>query len=178
MNAVLPDTIAVAALEYAQPDFHARYSAQSRWYRYDILNCATRSPIQHRFAWHRSRPLVADAMHESLQYLVGTHDFRAFAAGEEAGARTVRNVLTARCRRRGEVVRITVEANAFLRHMMRRIVGTLVEIGEGRKPITHMKRVLDAKNKTFAGPTAPAKGLCLIRVCYPQTNALEQREED
>ena len=178
MNAVLPESIAVAALERAKPEFHARYSAQSRRYRYDIWNGAHRSPLRHRFAWHRSKPLPTDALHAALQCLLGTHDFRAFAAGEEPDARTVRNVMSAQCRRRGNVVRITVEANAFLRHMVRRIVGTLVEIGEGRKPVEHMEEALHTGNKATAGPTAPAKGLFLVRVRYPDAFALEQSKED
>lgn len=178
MNAVLPHTIAVTAMEQAAAGFHARYSAKSRRYRYDILNCATRSPIQHRFALHRGRPLDATAMHAGLQALIGAHDFRAFAGGEDPGASTVRNVTSASCRRCGDMVRITVEANAFLRHMVRRIVGTALVIGEGRKPAEHMERVLAAQCKALAGPTAPAKGLFLIRVTYPDNFGLETAEED
>lgn len=117
-------------------------------------------------------------MHEALQSLVGTHDFRAFAAGEEPDASTVRHVTSACCERRGDIVRIVVKANAFLRHMMRRIVGTALEIGEGRKPIEHMGRVLVAGDKALAGPTAPAKGLFLIQVTYPGAAALENITED
>jgi len=178
MNAVLPDTIAVAGLEHAEPNFHARYSAKSRCYRYDILNTATRSPIQHRFALHRSKRLDADAMHTALQSLVGTHDFRAFAAGEDRDAVTVRDVTKVTCRRSGEMVRITVEANAFLRHMMRRIVGTALEIGEGRKRTEHMKDVLTSRDKALAGPTIPAKGLFLVRVTYPGTPGFDTTNED
>ena len=83
-------------------------------------------------------------MHVALQSLVGSHNFRAFAGGEEPGASTVRNVTYATCRRSGDTVRIKVEANAFIRHMMRRIVGTALEIGEGRKPTEHMEQVLAA----------------------------------
>ncbi len=178
LNAVLPDTIAVAALERAEASFHARYSAKSRCYRYDILNTATRSPIQHRFALHRSKRLDADAMHTALQSLVGTHDFRAFAAGEDRDAVTVRDVTRVTCRRSGEMVRITVEANAFLRHMMRRIVGTALEIGEGRKRTEHMKDVLTSRDKAQAGPTIPAKGLFLVRVTYPGTPGFDTTNED
>lgn len=178
MNAVLPDTIAVADLEHAEPSFHARYSAKSRCYRYDILNRATRSPIRHRFALHRSKRLDVDAMHTALQSLVGTRDFRAFAAGEDRDAVTVRDVTRVTCRRSGEMVRITVEANAFLRHMMRRIVGTALEIGEGRKRTEHMKDVLTSRDKALAGPTIPAKGLFLVRVTYPGTLGLDTTNED
>jgi tRNA pseudouridine38-40 synthase len=178
LNAVLPDTIAVAELEHAKPGFHARYSATSRCYRYDILNNPTRSPIRHRFALHRSRLLDTEAMHAAMQSLIGTHDFRAFAGGEEPGASTVRNVTYATCRRSGDTVRIKVEANAFIRHMMRRIVGTALEIGEGRKPTEHMEQVLAAGNKALAGPTTPAKGLFLIRVTYPDTFAPKRTKED
>ena len=178
MNAVLPNTVAVADLGYAASEFHARYSARSRRYRYDIINSETRSPITHRFALHRSRPLDAAAMHDALQCLGGTHDFRAFAAGEPANLSAVRKVLSASCRRSEDMLRIVVEANAFLRHMVRRIVGTLLEIGEGRKPIEHMERVLATRDKAEAGPTAPAKGLFLIRVTYPDTLALKSKEED
>ena len=178
MNAVLPHSIAVAGMEYADADFHARYSAVSRQYRYAILNCATRSPIHHRFALHRSRPLDAAAMHTGLQCLVGTHDFRAFTAGEEPDASTVRNVTDVTCSRCGDMVHVTVEANAFLRHMMRRIVGTALEIGDGRQPTDYMEHVLSSKCKALAGPTAPAKGLFLIRVTYPDTLGLETTKED
>ncbi len=178
LNAVLPDTIAVAAVAQAEQDFHARFSAKSRRYRYDILNSATRSPLQHRFALHRSHSLDAAAIHGALQYLVGSHDFRAFAAGEETTATTIRNVEMASCRRSGDMVRIVVEANAFLRHMMRRIVGTVLEIGEGRKPTEHLERVLRARDKALAGPTAPAKGLFLVRVTYPERFVLTLTQED
>ena len=178
MNAVLPPEIAVAGMKQAVAGFHARYSAVSRQYRYAILNCATRSPIQHRFALHRSRPLDADAMHSGLQYLVGTHDFQAFTAGEDPDASTVRTVTDVTCRRCGDMVHVTVVANAFLRHMMRRIVGTALEIGDGRQPAEYMERVLTSKCKALAGPTAPAKGLFLIRVTYPDTLGFETTKED
>lgn len=174
LNAVLPKSVAVAEVSRAKAGFHARYSASSRWYRYDILNTATRSPLLERFALHRSRPLHAPAMHEALQDLVGSHDFRAFAAGEPEDATTVREVIRTSCRRDGDMVRVCIGANAFLRHMVRRIVGTALEIGEGRKPVDHMKRVLASANKALAGPTAPAKGLYLVRVKYPASAGLVQ----
>ncbi len=117
-------------------------------------------------------------MHTGLQSLVGTHDFRAFTAGEDPDASTVRTVTDITCRRCDDMVHVTVEANAFLRHMMRRIVGTALEIGDGRQPTEHMERVLTSKCKALAGPTAPAKGLFLIRVTYPDTLGLETTEED
>ena len=178
LNALLPETVAVAALEEADPDFHARYSALSRRYRYDIWNGPLRSPLRQRFTLHRARPLDADAMHQAVQSLVGTRDCRAFAAGEDPAASTVREIFNAACRRNREMVRITVEANAFVRHMMRRIVGTLLEIGEGRKPPAHMERVLHSGDKALAGPTAPAKGLCLVWVSYPDAPAPKTTKED
>jgi tRNA pseudouridine38-40 synthase len=117
-------------------------------------------------------------MHEALQCLVGTHDFKAFTAGEEPGECTVRQVEQAECIRQGDLVRIDVKANAFLRHMMRRIVGTVLGIGEKRKSIDHMADVLRTGSKALAGPTVPAKGLCLIRVTYPDSLALSKLEED
>lgn len=178
MNAVLPKTIAVAGMDHAEGEFHARYSAKSRWYRYDILNSKTRSPIAHRFALHRSFPLNAAAMHEALQRLTGRHDFRAFTAGEPAGECTVRDLHSAACHRNGDSVQFVVEANAFLRHMVRRIVGTAIEIGEGRKPIGQMEKALNMQDKDLAGPTAPAKGLFLVRVTYPESLAPNWNEED
>ena len=178
LNAVLPETVAVAGLAEADPAFHARYSARSRRYRYDIWNGPRRSPMRQRYTLHRARPLDAGAMHAALQLLVGTHDFRAFAAGEDAAVCTVRAVIRVACQREGELVRVYVEANAFVRHMMRRIVGTLLEIGEGRKPPAHLERVVRSGDKALAGPTAPARGLCLIRVSYPDAPALETMKED
>ena len=178
LNAVLPKTIAITGLDHAAADFHARYSAQSRLYRYDILNSATRSPIEHRYALHRSTPLNVAAMHEALQSLTGRHDFRAFTAGDPAEACTVRDLRRASCRRRGDMVQLRVEANAFLRHMVRRIVGTAIEIGEGRKPIGHMEQALKRQDKALAGPTAPAKGLFLVGVTYPAALAPHWNKED
>lgn len=167
MNSLLPPSIAALEAQEVDPGFHARYSAKSRLYRYDILNRETRSAIQGRFCWHVRQPLDADAMQEAACCLVGVHDFTSFASAdsEEAGSR-VRHVRQLDVRRDGEHVLLTIRANAFLRSMVRTIVGTLVEVGLGRRPCSDIRGILEARDRTKAGKTAPPQGLCLVEVEY------------
>ena len=167
MNSLLPPSI--AALEASEVDeaFHARYSAKSRLYHYDILNRETRSAIEGRFCWHVRWPLDVDAMDEAAQCLLGVHDFTSFASADrdDEGSR-VRNVSEIGVRRAGEHVLLTIRANAFLRSMVRAIVGTLVEVGLGKRPRLEIREVLDARDRARAGKTAPPQGLCLVEVEY------------
>ncbi len=164
-NALLPNDIAVREMSLAAPDFHARFSAVSREYRYTILNQEVRSPLEERYAYHYAQPLDAAAMDRALKYLTGTHDFASFGQPTQ-GDNTVREIMRADCRREGSHIYVDLKANAFLRQMVRSIVGTLLLIGKGALSPLDAKEILQARDRGSAGPPAPAHGLCLIAVNY------------
>jgi tRNA pseudouridine38-40 synthase len=193
MNAHLPADVAVRAIQVAPTGFHARYSALSRRYCYRIVTATTRSPLHRRFAAHVRDRLAVERMRAAACDLVGTHDFVAFGARQGPGS-TKRRVIRAtvgevwatstpvwhtdaagaagaaanRATSDGEarLVEIRVEANAFLRHMMRRIAGTLIRIGAGQLTPDALAQALATGDKALAGPAAPAQGLCLEHVAY------------
>jgi tRNA pseudouridine38-40 synthase len=164
-NAVLSPDIAIKEMAVAEPDFHARFSALERVYRYTILNQAVRSPLEARYTCHYEHDLDAAAMEQALECLVGTHDFASFGQPTQ-GESTVRDVLHASCSREGSHIHVDLTANAFLRHMVRAIVGTLLLVGRGALRAEEMKAILAARDRSQAGPPAPAHGLCLVRVNY------------
>jgi tRNA pseudouridine38-40 synthase len=169
LNAHLPPTIAALAVRDMPDGFHARFSAASRAYCYTILNRPIRSALARGRVWHVAAPLDAAAMAEALASLVGEHDFGAFAGASadlRRGASTVRTVLTASSRRDGELVEIDLRANAFLPHMVRNVVGTLVLVGRGALAPAAVGSILASRDRRQAGPTAPPDGLCLVRVHY------------
>ena len=166
MNSLLPASIVAVVASEESDEFHARYSAKSRLYRYDILNTETPSALVGRYCWHVKQPLDVEAMRDAASCLLGVHDFSSFAsAGEENGNR-VRELIGLEVRREGEHVIIEARANAFLRSMVRAIVGTLVEVGLGKRPGSETVEILEAKDRKLAGRTAPAHGLCLVEVEY------------
>lgn len=164
-NALLPHDIAVREMTLAAPDFHARFTAVSREYRYTILNQKVRSPLQERYTYHYAQPLDVQAMGKALTYLIGTHDFASFGQPTR-GDNTTREVMHASCAREGSHIYIDLTANAFLRQMVRSIVGTLLLVAKGALSPLDVKEVLQARDRGSAGAPAPAHGLCLIRVNY------------
>ncbi len=164
-NALLPHDVAVRQMTLAAPDFHARFSAVSREYRYTILNQEVRSPLEERYAYHYPHPLDVEAMRKALTHLIGTHDFVSFGQPTQ-GDSTIREVIHADCVRNGTHVYIDLTANAFLRQMVRSTVGTLLLVGKGALSPSDMKEILQARDRSSAGAPAPAHGLCLIRVNY------------
>lgn len=162
VNALLPADIAIADVEEAGEDFHARFSATGRTYEYRIRNAPQREPLErHREHW-LPRTLDLDAMGRASEMLVGRHDLSAFAIGPGG----VRNVRRASWAREGTLVRFVVEADAFLRGSVRGIVGTLLWVGRGRTSVEGFGAILRSGDRTKAGPTAPAAGLCLVEVKY------------
>lgn len=162
LNALLPADIAVLELERAAEDFHARFSATGRAYEYRIRNAPVRDPLErHREHW-LPEPLDLEAMRAASAALVGRHEFAAFAAGSR-GVRTVRE---ARWEREGTVVRFSIEADAFLRGMVRGIVGTSIWVGRGKVGPERVGEILAAGDRSAAGPSAPPQGLCLVAVRY------------
>jgi len=162
VNALLPEDIAISSLEPAEDSFHARFSATGRTYEYRIRNAAVRDPLRtRREHWHPAELDVA-AMRAAAAHLIGRHDFAAFAAGE-SGERTVKR---AEWISEGSVLRFEIESDAFLRGMVRGIVGTLLWVGRGKLTVERFAEVLAARDRALAGPSAPAKGLCLVAVRY------------
>jgi tRNA pseudouridine38-40 synthase len=177
LNAVLPPDIRVAEALEAAPDFHPRYDAKKKRYFYLIANHAVLSPFAARYSWHVRRPLDAAGMREAASHLTGRHDFKSFCAAGSSVKTTVREVSLLEVRRtdgveflgiclQGDFIRITVEADGFLRHMVRNIAGTLVEAGSGAISPDKMSEILSSRDRNAAGPTAPGRGLFLERVEY------------
>ena len=169
LNAVLPPDVRILSVADAEPDFHARFSAVAKTYEYRIVNAPLVSPFLHRYAWHIVQPLALEAMREAAAPLVGAHDFAAFQGAGSTVESTERIVDRIDWEDGGGydlpiVLRIT--GNGFLRHMVRNIVGTLVEVGTGRWPAPCVADILASGERTLAGPTAPARGLFLVRVDY------------
>ena len=168
VNSSLSMDVSVSWADAMPPQFHARFSATARCYRYVILNRPARSAVlHHRVAWVH-RPLDAGKMLEAASALVGTHDFSAFrAAGCQANT-PVRSLTAINVRRRGALILIDVTANAFLQHMVRNIAGSLMAVGQGKREPGWLEDVLRSRDRTNAGVTAPPSGLYLMGVRYPQ----------
>ncbi|MBM4310657.1 MAG: tRNA pseudouridine(38-40) synthase TruA [Deltaproteobacteria bacterium] len=166
LNSLLPDDVVVREAVEAHPDFHARFDATARTYWYFILNEAVPSVFYRRYAWHVRKPLDVAAMRTAAALLVGMHDYSSFQAREREGVCMVREVKRVRLKRVGPLLLFEIQATSFLRHMVRGIVGTLVEIGLGKLGAAAMQDILLARDRSHAGPTAPARGLFLKEVRY------------
>lgn len=170
LNAILPEDVAVLEAWEVPYDFHARHTAIRRDYRFLIDNRRVASPLLRRHALHVPQSLNVAAMAEALGVLRGIHDFAAFAGGQQEGS-TVRTCYITDCEPvelwGQPLIAITIAANAFLRHMMRNIVGTLLLVGEGKLDASGLAAVLASRDRRKAGRTAPAHGLYLMSVSYP-----------
>ncbi len=172
MNALLPPEVAVRAASLEPDGFDARRSASGKRYRYAIENGPTRAPLSRLAAWQLFRPLDAGAMRAAAAHLVGRHDFASFQAADCECAHAVRDLR--RCDVLGEGggrIEVVVEATAFVKHMVRNVVGTLVEVGHGRRAPASIPALLAARDRRLAGATAPARGLCLEEVFYGDRGA-------
>ena len=167
LNYHLPDNIAVKAAHRVGDSFNVRRQAVSREYNYYILNSLTRSPLRRSFAYLLRGNLDIEAMNRAAQALIGEHDFASFASaiGPEVKS-TVRRVYRAEVRRDGEMVIFNMLANAYLLHQVRNTVGALIRVGLGKIDGDEFYRIMEAKKPGLAGPTAPARGLCLMQVNY------------
>ena len=166
-NSNLPDDISVNWAIRVADDFHARFSATGRNYRYRILNRLQRSAIHRHRAWWIHAPLDAGRMHAAAQHLLGEHDFSAFRAAGCRANTPHREVSAIDVVRDGHWITITVSANAFLQHMVRNICGTLAKVGSGEAPVDWVADVLAGRDRKRAGVAAPPHGLTLVSVDYP-----------
>jgi tRNA pseudouridine38-40 synthase len=166
LNSLLPADIAVRNAQQVSEKFHARFSARSKVYEYSVLSRPDRSAVDRLFVWHVPFPLNMNAMKQAAAALIGRHDFTAFK-GSKGDTKTDRCYLKRlTVRKLKEMIVITIEADRFLQHMVRNIVGTIIEVGRGKRKAQEMKQILKSLDRRLAGPTAPPQGLCLIEVRY------------
>lgn len=184
LNRTLPAAIRILEAESVAPDFHARHSAQSKWYEYRIYRGELCPPWIARYVYALNWPLEIDALHESAEVFVGEHDFSSFAAtdpdvaqramqdaagqGEDDDGRegNVREIYASSWSAEGELLIYRVHGNGFLHHMVRNLVGTMLDVGRGQICVGDLPGILAVRERSAAGPTAPARGLFLLRVNY------------
>ncbi|TLX21539.1 tRNA pseudouridine(38-40) synthase TruA [Thermomonas fusca] len=167
-TANLPPTMAVRWCVPVADDFNARFSARARRYRYRILNRSTRPGLERQYLGWERMPLDADAMHEAAQALPGERDFSAFRSAQCQATHARRNLQDIVVSRQGDEVVVEVQANAFLHHMVRNIVGSLLVVGRGERPVAWIAELLEGRDRTVAGPTAPSAGLLFLGPRYPR----------
>jgi tRNA pseudouridine38-40 synthase len=171
LNDVLPASVRVLSVEEASADFHARHSARAKTYRYRIYREAICPPFLARYVWHYPYPLLEEAMAQAAASVEGEHDFTSFAAvdperGREEDVSNVRRIFSSAWERNGEEFVYTVRGSGFLHHMVRNLVGTFLLVGKGTLAAGDVTRILQARNRSAAGATAPASGLYLVHVEY------------
>ena len=167
LNAMLPEDIRVRHVEEAPPEFHARYSARSKTYRYHLDRAPVPLPFRSRFALHYPHDLDRASLDEAASLFRGEHDFRGLRASSCKAKTTTRQVFVSHWLDHDHELVFEVAATGFLQHMIRNMVGTLLEIGRGKRTVESITELFASGDRTQAGPTAPAKGLHLMRVDYP-----------
>lgn len=165
LNAILPKDISVLGAESVPRDFHAQLSAKSKTYAYQIWNHAIRNSFLQEYSWHMPYPLDIGRMQKAARYLVGEHDFKSFCAANSTAKTTVRRIKKIQIVP-GPLIHFSITGSGFLKHMVRNIVGTLVEVGQKKRTPSDIKKILKSHDRRKAGRTAPAKGLFLVKVIY------------
>lgn len=180
-NSLLPRDIVINYVEEVDKNFHSRFDAINRTYHYTILNANTPSALLRNYVYLSAKPIDIDIMNIACNHLIGTHDFSSYASLSDPVFSTIRTVNIAEWtlldsdssvlgyERGHRLIRFRIEANAFLRGMIRAITGTLLEVGIGKIYPEKVKEIMEAKDRTIASSSLPAKGLCLVRVDYPDT---------
>jgi len=174
LNYYLPKDIAVKTGYRVNDSFNVRRHAVSREYSYYILNSPTPSPIRRRFSYLWRGHLNIEAMNQACQALIGEHDFASFASsiGDEIKS-TVRKVYEAKVTKDGDLIIFNIIANSFLPHQVRNTIGALIKVGQGKMSVDEFRHLIEAKQPGLAGPTAPARGLCLMKINYPHPFEVE-----
>jgi tRNA pseudouridine38-40 synthase len=167
LNSLLPEDIVIKDCEWVGTDFHARYDARSKVYHYKVLNRSVPTAIGRQYVWHIRKPLDRQTMRAAIAHIIGRHDFKAFEGSASPRQDTTREVFLARLiEDPGGILIFEIDAEGFLRYMVRNIVGTLVDVGLGKITVADFKRILDSRDRSQAGATAPARGLTLLKVNY------------
>jgi tRNA pseudouridine38-40 synthase len=175
MNSILPEDIRILKAEAKAKDFNSRYAAKSKEYEYLIYNGKILSPAHRKFVWHVKPKLDLTAMRKAAKILVGKYDFSSFCASRSDDKDFVKKIYKLSIHKRKisiwggeklEVISFQIKGNGFLYKMVRNMVGTLVEVGLGKRSVSDIRKILSAKNRKLAGRTAPAQGLCLLKVNY------------
>ncbi len=175
VNTRLPDDVASLWAKPVADDFSARFSATARQYRYIISNRPARPALLFKKVTWKYGYFNVEAMHEAAQALIGEQDFTSFRSSACQAEHARRNIHWIKVTRENDMIYIDIEANAFLHHMVRNIVGSLVMIGQEVEPVSWMADLLRVKDRNQAGPTAPADGLYLVKVSYPQTTGIDYK---
>ena len=166
LNAVLPEDIAITKINSVGPDFHSRFRAKAKVYRYTILNRMHRSALLRNYAYFCRYHLDIKLMRKEAAALLGRHNFRAFCASGGAGKNQLKTIKRIAITRHDDLINIEIEADGYLYNMVRNIVGTFIDIGRGQLAKGTIKRILRCRDRRQAGPTAAARGLCLVKVKY------------
>jgi len=166
VNRLLPRDVAIREAAEAPDGFHARFDARGKWYRYTLYLGPVRSPLAGRTSWHVRSILDCTAMTAGAAFFIGTHDFAAFRSSACEARTTVRTIFSVELAREGDLLHIDVKGNGFLKNMVRVMVGTLLEIGQGKRPSGEIELLLREGRRSRAGRTAPPGGLCLMEVWY------------
>lgn len=166
INFYLPHDITAKEATDVPESFHAQYNAKSKVYQYTLLNDWIRSSLKRNFCYICGFQLNMDKMAEASRCLIGTHDFTSFTTKALQEKNRIRTIKKLNIRKEGRYIYFTIEADGFLYNMVRTTVGTLIEAGRGKITVEIVKEILDAKNRNMAGPTTPARGLCLMEVKY------------
>ena len=167
VNALLPSDIVITGAAEVSPDFHARFSASSRTYRYTILNRIYPSAFLRNRAYFLPRPMInVDSANTVCRALIGKHDCSSFQRTGGGRANPVCDIYESRCWKEEDLIHFEIEADAFLRGMVRAIAGTILKLHDAASPVDEFRKILEARNRSAAGASAPAHGLCLTRVKY------------
>lgn len=164
LNRCLPQDVAVREAREMAADFHARYDARGKWYRYSLYRSQIRSPLYADTAWHLRGDLNLAAMGRAAELLTGRHDFRAFRSSSCSAKTTEREIFSIDLLTDGDLLQLDFRGSGFLKKMVRMLVGTLVQVGQERRPAADIPRLLCGEPALYSGPTAPAHGLCLMEV--------------
>ncbi|MGM9924213.1 MAG: tRNA pseudouridine(38-40) synthase TruA [Bacillus sp. (in: firmicutes)] len=166
LNAMLPDDISILAAEYVPADFHARYGAEGKQYRYVMDLGKIRNPLKRNYSYHYPYPLDVDRIRQAIPYVVGTHDFTSFSAVRTDVKDKVRTIYRIDCTLEGNELTFTYIGNGFLYNMVRILTGTFIEVGNGRREPEDLQAMIASMDRAAAGKTAPAQGLYLWEVYY------------